>query len=212
MISFLALGDSYTIGEGVPLYDSFPYQAVQLLRKAGKPFYAPEVLARTGWTTDELAAALSDTQWLPGYDFVSLLIGVNNQYRGRAREEYGRQFEEILQQAIRLATPQSSPQARSNVFVLSIPDWSVSPFAHSNLPDTKGRDREAVSREIDAFNATAVAITRRYGIEFLDITEHTRLPLSAANPSLFAADGLHPSAAEYSFWAQLLAERISKCC
>lgn len=232
MISLLALGDSYTIGEGVPLYDSFPYQAVQLLRKAGKPFYAPEILARTGWTTDELAAALSQTQWLPGYDFVSLLIGVNNQYRGRSREEYGRQFEELLQQAIRLATPQSapSPQGRSNVFVLSIPDWSVSPFAHSNLPDTKGRDREAVSREIDAFNATAVAITRRYGIEFLDITEHTRLPLSTAIPSRpvlqgpthpgsvasatspFAADGLHPSAAEYSFWAQLLAERISKCC
>jgi lysophospholipase L1-like esterase len=205
--SLLALGDSYTIGEGVPLYDSFPYQAVQLLRKACKPFYAPEILARTGWTTDELAGALSHTEWLPGYDFVSLLIGVNNQYRGRPREEYGRQFEELLQRAIRLATP-----GRSNVFVLSIPDWSVSPFAHSNLPDTKGRDRDAVSREIDAFNATAVAITRRYGIEFLDITEHTRLPLSTAQPSSFAADGLHPSAAEYGFWAQLLAERISKYC
>jgi lysophospholipase L1-like esterase len=222
MISLLALGDSYTIGEGVPLYDSFPYQAVQLLRKAGKPFYAPEILARTGWTTDELSAALSHTQWLPGYDFVSLLIGVNNQYRGRAREEYGRQFEELLQQAIRLATHPSDREppagktlsavrlpAPSNVFVLSIPDWSVSPFAHSNLPDTKGRDREAVSREIDAFNATAVAITRRYGIEFLDITEHTRLPPSTSS---YAADGLHPSAAEYGFWAQLLAERISKYC
>jgi len=230
MISLLALGDSYTIGEGVPLYDSFPYQAVQLLRKAGKPFYAPEILARTGWTTDELAAALSHTQWLPGYDFVTLLIGVNNQYRGRAREEYGRQFEELLQQAIRLASPQlapppqpgtpqstPAPPGRPNVFVLSIPDWSVSPFAHSNLPDAKGLDREAVSREIDAFNATAVAITRRYGIEFLDITEHTRLasvppdrPASATSP--FAADGLHPSSTEYGFWAQLLAERISKCC
>ena len=221
MISLLALGDSYTIGEGVPLYDSFPYQTVQLLRKAGKPFYAPEILARTGWTTDELAAALSRTQLLPGYDFVSLLIGVNNQYRGRTREEYGRQFEELLQQAIRLATDPSDHGRRSafgavrlprsNVFVLSIPDWSVSPFAHSNLPDTKGRDRDAVGREIDAFNATAVAITRRYGIEFLDITEHTRLDPASATSS-FAADGLHPSAAEYGFWAQLLAERISKYC
>jgi lysophospholipase L1-like esterase len=256
--SFLALGDSYTIGEGVPLSDSFPWQTVRLLRKTGRPFSSPELLARTGWTSDELAAAMLRTQFLPSYDFVTLLIGANNQYRGRDREEYGRQFEELLQQAIRLATPQLSPSRpvaavstprlsptqpgasastpprppQPNVFVLSIPDWSVTPFANANLPDAKGRDRDTVSREIDAFNTTAMAITRRYGIEFLDITEHTRLPADATPatpsrslpdrpalsgsvtlpPSPFAADGLHPSGAEYAYWAKLLAERISKCC
>ena len=123
MRSYLALGDSYTIGEGVPLYDSYPYQAVQLLRKTGKNFYAPEIIARTGWTTDELAAAIARTRLLPHYDLVTLLIGVNNQYRGRDLEEYGVQFEQILHQAIGLAQPQGS------VLVLSIPDWGVSPFA-----------------------------------------------------------------------------------
>src|SRR5437588_11707713 len=102
MRPYLALGDSYTIGEGVPLYDSYPYQAVQLLRNAGQNFYAPEIIARTGWTTDELAAAMARTQLLPRYDLVTLLIGVNNQYRGRDLGEYGLQFEQLLHQAIGL--------------------------------------------------------------------------------------------------------------
>src|ERR1700754_2824239 len=138
MRSYLALGDSYTIGEGVPLYDSYPYQAVQLLRKTGKDFYAPEIIARTGWTTDELAAAMARTRLLPGYDLVTLLIGVNNQYRGRDLEEYGVQFEQILRQAIGLAQPAVDlARPRGRVLVLSIPDWGVSPFA-------KGRDREEI--------------------------------------------------------------------
>src|SRR5882757_985190 len=140
MRSYLALGDSYTIGEGVPLYDSYPYQAVQLLRKTGKSFYAPEIIARTGWTTDELAAAMARTRLLPHYDLVTLLIGVNNQYRRRDLEEYGVQFEHLLHQAIGLAGP------RGSVLVLSIPDWGVSPFA-----ETQGNDRKEIAIAINSF-------------------------------------------------------------
>jgi lysophospholipase L1-like esterase len=208
--TFLALGDSYTIGEAVPLYESFPYQTVQLLRRAGKPIAAPEIIAKTGWTTDELAAGIAQTQCLPAYGLVSLLIGVNNQYRGRDAGEYGRQFEQLLQKAIRLAG-----QAE-RVFILSIPDWSVTPFAHSKLPDARGRTRESVAREIDAFNIAAADISRRYRSAFLDITEHTRVGEGAGaggdtrRPagSPFAADGLHPSGAEYRYWAEQLAAAI----
>ena len=194
--SLLALGDSYTIGEGVPLYESFPYQTVQLLRQAGKPFSAPEIIARTGWTTDELAAGIADTRCLPAYDFVSLLIGVNNQYRGRDPDEYARQFEELLQHALRMAG------AAKRVFVLSIPDWSVSPFAHANLPDARGRDRSKTAREIDVLNNRAEEITRKYDSHFLNITEHTR------SSHQFAGDGLHPSGEEYRYWAERLSTAI----
>jgi lysophospholipase L1-like esterase len=215
--TLLALGDSYTVGEGVPLYESFPYQTVQLLRQAGKSFSAPEIIARTGWTTDELAAGVANTHCLPAYDFVSLLIGVNNQYRGREPNEYARQFEELLLVAIRLAG------GAERVFVLSIPDWSVTPFAHTNLPDARGRGRDGVAREIDTFNAIAEEITHRYGSRFLDITEHTRLPAregtgpgaqgdDAGSSSPFAADGLHPSGSEYGYWAEQLAAAINKYC
>ena len=98
--SYLALGDSYTIGEGVPVYDNFPYQTVQLLRKAGHAFYAAEIVAKTGWTTDELQAGIDNSSFLNTYDVVSLLIGVNNQYRGRSLQEYTQQFESLLKQAI----------------------------------------------------------------------------------------------------------------
>jgi lysophospholipase L1-like esterase len=204
--SYLALGDSYTIGEGVPLYDNFPYQTVRLLREAGRSFAVPEILARTGWTTDELAFALSRTRWLPHYDFVSLLIGVNNQYRGRTVEEYGRQFEELLQEAIRLAGDLKDRSPR--VFVLSIPDWSGSPFAHANLPDAKGRRIADTAAEIDAFNAKAAQTCREQAIPFIDITTHGRA--AGSDPSRFVADGLHPSAEQYRFWAEQLAAAIGQ--
>jgi GDSL-like Lipase/Acylhydrolase family len=214
--SYLALGDSYTIGEGVPLSDGFPCQTVQLLRGVGKPFAAPEILARTGWTTDELALAFSRTRLLPRYDFVSLLIGVNNQYRGRGLGEYGLQFEALLEEAIRLAgdpsaeapgglaMPATSPGHR--VFVLSIPDWSVSPFAHASLPDAKGRRVADVAGEIDAFNAKAAQICRGHGVSFIDITTQGRA--AGGDPSLFVADGLHPAAAQYRFWAEQLVNAV----
>ena len=126
--SFLFLGDSYTIGEGLPLEDSYPYQTIQLLRQAGHGFYAPEIIARTGWTTDELTAAIRRTTLLPAYAYAALLIGVNNQYRGRSAVEYGTQFEQLLLQTLAL-----TGDAR-RVFVLSIPDWGVSPFAAAAAP------------------------------------------------------------------------------
>lgn len=200
--SMLTLGDSYTIGEGVPLYENFPYQTLQLLRKAGKTFSAPEIIARTGWTTDELQDAMASASLLPSYDFVTLLIGVNNQYRGRDLSEYQIQFGELLQKSISLAGDR-----RDRVFVLSIPDWGVTPFAHALFAETgkdpKGRDKTQIAREIDAFNTNAHQIAQAHGITFIDITTHTR-----ETGATFAPDGLHPSGAEYQYWANQLAVRI----
>jgi lysophospholipase L1-like esterase len=196
MYSLLSLGDSYTIGEGVPLYDGFPYQTVQLLRRAGHSFHAPEIIARTGWTTDELSAGINRFQLQPPYTVVTLLIGVNNQYRGRTVGEYALQFEQNLTQAIQLAgTP-------LRVSVLSIPDWGIAPFAAEN-----GHDSRRIALEIDNFNATAREITVRHRLSFIDITAHGRI--TGASATAFAADGLHPSAATYRHWAQLLAKAIA---
>jgi lysophospholipase L1-like esterase len=192
MLSLLSLGDSYTIGEGVPLYDSFPYQSVQLLRKSGHTVTAPEIIARTGWTTDELAAAIARTRLLPRYDLVSLCIGVNNQYRGRNAHDYGPQFLRLLQEAIRLA---GNPH---RVSVLSIPDWGVSPFAAGS-----GRNLPDIARDIDDFNQAALEIAGRYEVPFIDITIPGRKAGSGAHN--FAADGLHPSAEQYRSWAEQLA-------
>lgn len=194
--TYLALGDSYTIGEAVPLYESFPYQAVQLLRNAGHAVHAPEIIARTGWTTDELQQGIAKTSLLDSYHFVSLLIGVNNQYRGRTADEYASEFAALLQQAIRFADSK-----KSNVFVLSIPDWGVTPFA-------EGRDRAQIAREIDAFNKVAADICSKNETSFIDITGGTRE--AAHDPSLLAADQLHPSGKEYARWANQLAAAMSK--
>jgi lysophospholipase L1-like esterase len=201
--SLLALGDSYTIGEGVSPEDAFPCQAVRLLQQAGQSFLPPDILARTGWTTDELAAAMAGKDWPgrgwrePPYDFVTLLIGVNNQYRGRDVAEYAGEFESLLKEAIRLG---------ARVTVLSIPDWSISPFAHTYLPDAKGRTSADVAAAIDAFNTMAAGIARRYDITFIDITAYGRA--AGSDPELFVADGLHPAAGTYRFWAEELAASI----
>jgi lysophospholipase L1-like esterase len=210
--SFLALGDSYTIGEGVPLYENFPYQTVQLLRKAGRRVAAPEILARTGWTTDELLAAFDRTQWLSRYDLVSLLIGVNNQYRGRGLAEYGLQFEELLRKIIHLSGQAEVMESVSGkplpIFVFSIPDWSLSPFAHTLQFNAEKRSLADIAGEIDAFNGLALKITRQYGIPFIDITTQGRT--GDSSPMLFTTDGLHPSAGQYHSWAELLAGAIGK--
>ncbi|HEX4957173.1 MAG TPA: GDSL-type esterase/lipase family protein, partial [Lacibacter sp.] len=122
--SYLALGDSYTIGESVPMSKNFPHQTVTLLKKAGVNMNEPAIVAKTGWTTDELQEQLSLTRLAVPFDFVTLLIGVNNQYRGRSADEYSKQFEELLQQAIDYADGKTN-----HVIVLSIPDWGVTPFA-----------------------------------------------------------------------------------
>jgi lysophospholipase L1-like esterase len=192
VLHYLALGDSYTIGESVPIYESFPYQAVQLMRKTGLNFAAPEIIARTGWTTDELQAGIRSNQLLKEYDFVSLLIGVNNQYRGRTTENYAPEFEALLKQAIAFAGGK-----KERVVVLSIPDWSATPFA-------EGRDRSKIASEIDAYNAVNKRITLQWGVHYIDITPGTREALQ--DKLLVAKDGLHPSGKDYGRWAAAIAQ------
>ena len=190
--SFLALGDSYTIGESVPIFESFPYQTLRMLREAGVKINAPEIVAKTGWTSDELLLGIENSVLLKKYDYVTLLIGVNNQYRGRNITEFKDQFKILLKKAIAY-----SGGKLKNVVVLSIPDWGVSPFA-------QGRDRNKIATEIDAFNLLIKQISSEAGVRFLNITNGTR---EATNdPSLLAHDKLHPSGKEYKRWA----DRLSK--
>lgn len=192
--SYLALGDSYTIGEQVAIHENFPYQTIQLLRNKGYLFHAAEIIAKTGWTTFELAEQLIHTKQLDRYDFVSLLIGVNNQYRGLSVEEYKKEFEFLLRKAIHFADNKPN-----HVFVLSIPDWGVTPFAN-------GKEIEKISSEIDAFNKINKEISHQYNVHFIEITESTR---AAKNDiSLLATDQLHYSGKEYAKWANLLAQEI----
>jgi lysophospholipase L1-like esterase len=190
MKTYLALGDSYTIGEQVLLTESFPYQTVQLLRNKNIEITAPEIIAKTGWTTDELHTAIQQHDFLKSYDFVSLLIGVNNQYRGRSVEEYKIEFELLLKQAIAF-----TGNSTNNVFVLSIPDWGKMPFA-------KERDVEKIALEIDTYNAASKKITSEFDCVFIDITTSQRQ--NANNAEMLASDGLHPSGKEYAKWAEEL--------
>jgi lysophospholipase L1-like esterase len=196
--SYLALGDSYTVGESLPLYESFPYQAVQLLRKNGHPFHAPEIVAKTGWTTFELAEHLIHTQLNASYDFVSLLIGVNNQYRGLSEEEYAADFEFLLKKSIHFAG-----EKHDHVIVLSIPDWGITPFA-------AGKDAMKIATEIDRYNETNRRISAQYYCQYIDITQGTRE--AQHNSKLIAADKLHPSAIEYARWAEKVLELVSEFC
>ena len=189
MQRFLALGDSYTIGESVVERDRWPNQVSGLLRDSGVADFAPpEIIAQTGWTTDELAAAIAERQPKGPYHLVTLLIGVNNQYRGRPLDEYREQFAELLQTAIGLAGGN-----RQRVLVLSIPDWGVTPFA-------EGRDRRQVAREIDGFNLVNLEEADRQGAVYIDVTAISRR--AASEPALIAEDGLHPSGEMYRLWAE----------
>jgi len=198
IITYLALGDSYTIGEQVCLTDSFPYQSIQLLRKEerakGLEFYAPEIVAKTGWTTDELSAALDGYKTLDQYDIVSLLIGVNNQYRGRAIDNFESEFTSLLEKAIGF-----SATGAAAVYVLSIPDWGVTPFA-------EGRDRNQIAMEIDDYNEVCERIAKKYKTNYIDITPSQRE--DGSNADFIAGDGLHPSAREYGKWAASFAELL----
>ena len=187
-ISYLALGDSYTIGESVPEAERWPVQLVSLLRGRGIAAAEPTIIARTGWTTDELAAQLDVVRLRVPFSLVSLLIGVNNQYRGRDPEQYRAEFRSLLQRAIGFAG--SDP---GRVIVVSIPDWGVTPYA-------EGRDRGRIAAEIDRFNAINREETAALGARYVDITPGSRL--AATNRALTAGDGLHPSGAMYLEWAR----------
>ena len=194
--SYLALGDSYTIGESVPLHESFPYQLVQLLRKNGIPFHAPEIIAKTGWTSFELAEHLLHTQLPEHFDFVTLLIGVNNQYRGLALEDFTTDMDFLVKKAIHLANQQAE-----KVLVLSIPDWGATPFA-------KERDTATISKEIDTFNEVCKAAADRYGCHFIEITEDSRV--AAKDVTLLATDQLHYAVGTHAKWAEKVFREIQK--
>ncbi|HYC60302.1 MAG TPA: SGNH/GDSL hydrolase family protein [Thermoanaerobaculia bacterium] len=180
---YLALGDSYTIGESVPESERFPVQLARDLALG-----APTIIAKTGWTTDELNAAIDAANPQGPYDLVTLLIGVNNQYRGRDAEQYRGEFAALLQRAIGFAAGDAK-----KVIVVSIPDWGVTPFA-------EGRDRAKIASEIDRYNAINREEASRAGAQYVDITPISR----GTDIALVAGDGLHPSGKQYSEWVKLI--------
>ncbi len=215
--SYLALGDSYTIGEQVLPGENFPNQTVKLLNATaegaescrrgftqtpsavanpdgGYTFNNPEIIAATGWTTDELNTAITAAKISKTYDIVSLLIGVNNQYRGRPLENFAIEFQQLLHLAIGLANNQPA-----HVFVLSIPDWGVTPFA-------KDKDKKKIAQDIDGYNDVCKTTAAKFNTNYIDITASQR---DDGNKHEFlAADQLHPSGNEYAKWAHNLAARI----
>jgi lysophospholipase L1-like esterase len=194
VITWLALGDSYTIGESVPAHDRYPVQTTELLKAEGIQVADPEIIAVTGWTTQNLWNAVKDKPLTPTFNIVSLLIGVNNQYQGRSLEEYKQQFTILLQRAIQLAGNKAG-----HVFVLSIPDYSITPFAvHS--------DKTKIAAAIDSFNNANKEISLALHARYLDITAASRK--AAADPSLITEDGLHFSGKEYHAWSSMLAPLI----
>jgi lysophospholipase L1-like esterase len=188
-LHYLALGDSYTIGEAVPAAGRWPAQLVRRLRTRGVAIDDPQIVAVTGWTTDELAAGMDAATLAPPYDLVSLLIGVNNQYRGRSAGEYRGEFARLLQRAVELAGDRAA-----RVVVVSIPDWGVTRFARE-----QGRDAAQIAHALDLYNAIARDEAGRAGARWVDITA-----LSRRHPEQVAEDGLHPSAAQYALWTEAI--------
>ena len=188
-LRYLALGDSYTIGEAVPESARWPVQLAQRLRADGIMLAPPRIIATTGWTTDELSAAMDAAEPLGEWDFVSLLIGVNNQYRGRDADDFRTEFRGLLERAIRLAR-----QRPDRVLVLTIPDWGVTPFGAAS-----GREPAQIAAQLDAYNAVVTDEARKCGVAVVDIAPVSR----KRGATLVAEDGLHPSAALYTEWTAL---------
>ncbi|MGZ9236097.1 MAG: SGNH/GDSL hydrolase family protein [Anaerolineales bacterium] len=184
---YLAIGDSYTIGESVLEGERWPNQLAKLL-EAENIQMEVTIIARTGWTTDELWQGIQATDIQPPYDLVSLLIGVNNQYRGYDIHEYREQFAFLLNKSIEYAG--GNPR---HVIVLSIPDWGVTPFA-------SGRDRQQIAKEIDEFNSVNREEAKKAGAHYVDVTPISRQAVD--DTTLIAPDGLHPSGAMYTLWAE----------
>lgn len=187
--TYLALGDSYTIGESVSDAERFPVQLTDKLRKSGYNFEDPLIIARTGWTTDELSAALDEKEPIGKFDFITLLIGVNNQYRGRDAEAFRKEFVQLLNRAA------GYTNSFENVIVVSIPDWGVTPFAIE-----KGRDTQKVGEEIDLYNSIKKEEAEKAGAHYVYITDISK---EARNDeTLLAEDKLHPSGKMYSLWVE----------
>lgn len=186
-VKFLALGNSYTIGQSVTTSERWPVQLIDSLRNRGIQCYNASIIATTGWRTDNLRQAIVDANLSPSFNLVSLLIGVNNYYQGRSIETYATEFEELLQMAVELAGGK-----KENVFVVSIPDYGYTPFGSGN--------KDYISQGIDAFNSVNEAITKEMGITYVYITDISRRGLD--EPDLVASDGLHPSGKMYAEWVE----------
>ena len=187
--TYLALGDSYTIGESVDTTDRFPVQLSAQLNSSNYKVSIPEIIAKTGWTTNELLSEINNNEPIGKFSIVTLLIGVNNQYRGGDLEVYREEFKVLLNKAISYT---SEPK---NVIVLSIPDWGVTPFAIN-----RGRDPNKIKSEIDQFNDINKVESLLLGVSYINITDISR---DAENDeSLLAEDGLHPSGIMYSLWVE----------
>ena len=183
--TFLALGDSYTIGESVDEKDRWSIQLISLMKNEFN-ITKHEIIARTGWTTAELIDVVEAKKLNEQYDMVSLLIGVNNQYRGQSLDTYRVEFRQLLNISTKLS--KNDPK---KVIVLSVPDWGKTPFA-------QGKERDNIATEIDAFNLVAKEECTKMNIIFIDITEITRKNIDS---SMFASDGLHYSGKMYGLWA-----------
>lgn len=192
--NYLALGDSYTIGESVGESDRFPVQLVKRLQADSINVEVPQIIATTGWTTDELLAAIKEKNIKDTFNIVTLLIGVNNQYRGRDAENYRGELKQLIDIAVKYAGGN-----KDNVFVLSIPDWGVTPFA-------EGKDRNKIAAEIDLYNKVKKEECEKAGIKYYDITEISRIK----DQSLTASDGLHPSGKMYGLWVDKIYGDIKK--
>ena len=194
--SYLALGDSYTIGESVDESERWPMQLVQKLSDSGFSMQTPRIIAKTGWRTDELLAAMNEQLGEEKYDLVSILIGVNNQYQGRDLEQFQEELELIIEQAI-----QKSKTGAENVFLVSIPDYSVTPFA-------QGSNVDEIAHEIMVYNERCMITSSNYGIQYFYITDISEE--AKENPELVANDGLHPSGEMYSQWVERIFPEIKE--
>lgn len=193
-IHYLALGDSYTIGASVERDDNFPNQSFQLLKSAGFKTSSIQIIAKNGWAAEDLITAVATTNKRNSYQVVTLLIGVNNQYQGRPSKEFEPSFLALLKSAIALTG--NKPK---RVFVISIPDWGITPFA-------SGRDRKEIANEIDAYNLVCEKNAKAEGANFINITDAYRI--DGSKPDYLSIDGLHPSKLEYSKWAIKLTQQI----
>ncbi len=192
---YLALGDSYTIGESVTEKERWPVQLAEALQKQGWNIEGPRIIATTGWRTDNLQNAMRIAKLQPEYDLVSLLIGVNNQYQGKPIEQFKKEFEELIKSAIELARGRAD-----HVFIVSIPDYGYTPFGKSK--------QEKISRELDEYNNLSREIAKRYSIRYIYITDITRKGLE--DPSLVASDGLHPSGKAYAKFVERILPELNK--
>lgn len=211
-INYLALGDSYTIGESVKIRERYPIQLAEKIEFLSKNdennknekdrifFEEPQIIAKTGWTCEELLTAIHleehKKNFKQQYDIVSLLIGVNDQYRNYDSALYEKRFEKLLQKAIGFARKDPS-----KVIVISIPDWGITEYAKN-----KKIDAQKVAREIDFYNKINKKISLKYKVKYFDITSISRKAIS--DKDLIATDGLHPSAEMYKEWVELMANDV----